>query len=344
MAKPMITPLHTTLTHPTRQWSMPPSPVHTLRLSSASMLDGVITLDGAPAYSVETADKLTSIARCTSAGLAQVAQVQWPQHATKSETYVQLGHCLHQPEHQFLRRSAFSTSRKFRLAGTSYKWRHVPSRATYECSTSAGAPVAVYEPAVLTSAARIRLYAPFANDQPLVDVLVLTVLLLTCPPDEWRSVSTPFCPTQLQRPGDLPRYSALADAYDLPSSSSAHRRSSKLERELHHQSVRRVRSFAPSSSASYSSGFSSAPSSPASLRPPLPSLDTSFLSTTSSSTASSSASPVSSVDEPAAWSSRFILDLDKGLIPLSTHDESPPPYEQHQWTVRVPARAYTAKH
>lgn len=316
MAKRMITPLH-----PARQWTMPPSPSHVLRLSSASFLDGVITLDGAPAYAVDTADQLTSIARCTPAGLHEVAQVHWPQHASKRlGTFVQLGQCVHEPEHVFLRRSAFSTSRKFRWGKHAFKWRHVPTRGTFECSTSAdGRPVAVYEPAVLTAAARIKLYEPFAHDRPLVDVLVLTALLITCPQDEWRSVPAPF--TAPRQPGQLPRYSLLADEFDLPA-----RRQSKLERE---RSLRRVRSFAPSSSSS--STFSSAPSSPRMPRSFL-SLDTSMASTSSAS------SPVSSVDDPPAWSSRFAPH--KPPAPA----DAPPPYEHHQWTVRVPARAYTTKH
>lgn len=374
MAKPMMTPLSTTLTHTRHEL---PSPTHVLRLSSASFLDGVITLDGAPAYAIDTTDSTTTIARCSPSGLERVAAVEWSRHPASSDSkgkraahqdaYVQLGD-VRQPETAFLRRSAFSSSRKFRVAQGSFKWRHVPARGTFECVSADGAPVAVYEPGVLTACARIRLYSPFATDAPLVDALVLSAMLVTARPDEWRAVCSPFHHhhrSQPRMPGALPAYQLDLLAGDdsvLPS-----RRETKLQREQH-RSVRRVRSLAPhafsssisstSSSSSASSLFSrpssssSVPSSPASTRRPLPSLlsvDTSVLSI------SATPSPVSSFGEPA--DSHWIhapeprqTESPKALHPPPFGDEpdaapynvkdAPPPYEQHQWTVRVPVRAY----
>ncbi|EJD44259.1 hypothetical protein AURDEDRAFT_137474 [Auricularia subglabra TFB-10046 SS5] len=320
-----------------------PPPTHVLRLSSASFLDGVITLDGAPAYAFNTTDSTTTIARCSPLGLQRR-----PAH---QDAFVQLGGAR-QPEAAFLRRSAFSSSRKFRVAQGSFKWRHVPARGTFEC------------PGVLAACARIRLYSPFSTDAPLVDALVLSAMLVTARPDEWRAICSPFHHhhrSEPRMPDALPAYQLDLLAGDdsvLPS-----RRETKLQREQHH-SVRRVRSLAPhafSSSSSSSSASSlwsrpstssSMPSSPASARRPLPSLlsvDTSVLSI------SATPSPVSSYGEPA--DSHWIhapeprtTESPKALHPPPFGDEpdaspynakeAPPPYEQHQWTVRVPVRAY----
>jgi hypothetical protein len=57
-----------------------PLPLATLRLSHPSLLDAVLSADGTPLYSFETAHNQTSLLRCIpdSDSLEQVASVQWP--------------------------------------------------------------------------------------------------------------------------------------------------------------------------------------------------------------------------------------------------------------------------
>ncbi|KDQ21749.1 hypothetical protein BOTBODRAFT_212508 [Botryobasidium botryosum FD-172 SS1] len=57
----------------------PPSPAVTLRLSSHSFLDTILTDTHTPVYSIETDRATTVLCRCTPHGLARLATVNWPE-------------------------------------------------------------------------------------------------------------------------------------------------------------------------------------------------------------------------------------------------------------------------
>ncbi|KAH7107990.1 hypothetical protein BKA62DRAFT_680603 [Auriculariales sp. MPI-PUGE-AT-0066] len=378
MANSMLSPLFATslvsLPMPTPTLSAPP---HILRLSSPSFLDGVLTNDhGSPVYAIDTTRDTTHISRCTSQSgqMQAVASIHWSRDS--SRTTVEL-RGSQQPLRKFLRPSrsplCAAGTRKFRhpADGTGLRWRHTSSRSgMLECMTSKDlTPVATYEPALLTSRPKLRLYEPFSNDVKLVDAVLLSAILMVEQSPAAAATPAP-APTRLRVmepsiPGPLSRESVLSDAFDGPTDKS-------IPRDVKDRTL-----FIDVS----------CPNSPAPSRRSLLSVDTttstfthtSFLSfspiqTNSplSGNTSCSASPVSSSDAWSAcpwatptgsWedcSASQLLQADHLLpvIPITPHkgdlkptpaprifgDEPdpddrgpPPPYEEHEWTVRIPA-------
>jgi hypothetical protein len=265
-------------------------------------------------------------------------------------------------------------TRKFRHHGTSYRWRRASRNNSLQLTTGCSGdriPVAIYEPAHLTSRPKLRVFDPFAQDLALLDAIVLSAILLVEQPPaapaaaarasqaytQYRSLVTSS--VEPQSPGALPRYSVLADAFADPLSSPMTQTDVK-DRSLF---------------------INMEDDSPASPAPSRLSLDTSYM-TPSVFASTPATSPVSSSD---AWSARpwavpqvhptwQSLDLDIGwdldhkqssapqhqqqhdtleaaaLVPIpdslsgykssaivGDEPEPPPPYDEHEWTVRIPA-------
>ena len=138
-----------------RLWvaAMSPLPLThlTLRLSSPSFLETILTHDGHPCYSTETYENSTSLSRCDPVrGLVLVANIRWPEHETskgkskeppvpkvmmdgwlKSEDDLLRRNCLNTydspPPHVFHKLTCHSSSRKFYVPGHSHslKWKRV---------------------------------------------------------------------------------------------------------------------------------------------------------------------------------------------------------------------------
>ena len=72
-----------------------PATLLTLRLSSPSFLETILTDNGRPVYSTETYGNTTSLSRCDSySGLTLVANLNWPEHSSPK------GKCKESPQAQ----------------------------------------------------------------------------------------------------------------------------------------------------------------------------------------------------------------------------------------------------
>ncbi|KAF8518720.1 hypothetical protein JB92DRAFT_2901355 [Gautieria morchelliformis] len=297
-----------------------PPTLLTLRLSSPSFLETVLTNNACPVYATETYGNTTSLSRCDSTnGLTLIANIHWPEHRStkgkgKESASAQLfidGSTM--TEEDLLKRNCLNTSRKFRIPGHSHslKWRRV--QGVFQCTSSDGTPVAVFEPAILTARARLNVFVStlsgLACPQPqaqadgvssiLVDYLIVTALFLTTHPEDWRgfSPSTPRVP--------VPSHTSLPHL-SIPASPP--------------------QSFpAPQTLASWT------PVSPI----------TSAVSESSSSAPWENASeqrrggaPTESGVSRQSSVSCMNLDLSAELKEAIEY-EPPPPYEEIQWTVRV---------
>ncbi|GJJ06272.1 hypothetical protein Clacol_000463 [Clathrus columnatus] len=326
-----------------------PSPQLTLRLSSPSFLETVLTEEGLPVYSTETYENNTTLSRCDPYyGLSLVASIQWPHH--ESSTSFCKGKAKEFPsprifingtsvsDDELLKRNFVNTSRKFRLPGhsVSFKWRRV--QGVFQCVSSSGTPVAVFEPAILTARARITIYVnatttAFSDvgdrvSTLLADYIVVTALLLTTHPQDWQGLRT-SPPSPLELP-------VLDISADSPTSSSPFSPLSALSMPS-----------TPLTATSISTSTSNYPHYPI----PTPRLYTN----STHSHAHSQSLPSSEWGYQQQQSQQQFSRQEGRLSPrhASTFDltssstffdkqedflleqESPPPYEEIQWTVRV---------
>ncbi|KAF8520364.1 hypothetical protein BU17DRAFT_88953 [Hysterangium stoloniferum] len=308
---------------------MSPSPTTllTLRLSSPSFLETILTDNNQPVYSTETSENTTSLFRCHPYhGLTPVANIHWPKRASPkgkgkdfssaqifmdgsltSEDDLLKRNCLNTyvppSAYPFCKLISRCSSRKFRIPGHSgaLKWRRV--QGVFQCVTSSGTPVAVFEPPILTARARMHVFVPTLSGLPeihsgvssvLVDYLIVTVLLLITHPEDWHG----FAPSPVSHPVDLPSLTQLQIPYTRPSTAST-----------------------PSSPLS--------PSSPSTS-------DTSYYTSSTPVQIPTPATP-SPCWEPRRDLRRLASSVD--FTPTIKEEicdlEPPPPYEEIQWTVRV---------
>jgi len=216
-----------------------PEPVLTLRLSSHSFIDTILTEANTPAYSIETEGAATILCRCTPQGLAEVATVRWPEayypgckgKAREMATTVNInGRSL--PAKEILHPvrllcgalCPFNTQ-KFRVAGHPHSFKWSKSHGVWQCKSRSNTLVAVLEPRNVTAPLRLNIY-PSASlysekhfdidgypslDTLLVDMLVLTALLLVTAPDDWRRVPSPG-----QSPSETPLSTPVEERLPTP--------------------------------------------------------------------------------------------------------------------------------
>ena len=375
MAHPMLSPLHTASAfalsmHQSTSRSHTPF-AHILRLSSPSFLDGVLSLDhGAPLYAIDTTDRHTQLSRCTPAcDMHAVGSIVW----SATEHRVQLHDAAPVSARTFLRasRSPLSSpgTRKFRHHGTSYRWRRASRNGSLQLTTGCSGDritVAIYEPAHLTSRPKLRVFDPFAQDLALLDAIVLSAILLVEQPPAAAPAATSQAYTQRrsltttssvepQSPGALPRYSVLADAFadPLPLSTSqsdvkdctlfisiddtpASPAPSRLSLDTSYMTPSVFASSPATSPVSSSDAWSARPWAVPQARSTWQSLDLD-LGWDFDRKSSSQHQQRDTLEAAALVPITDSLSGYKSAAIVGDEPEPPPPYDEHEWTVRIPA-------
>ncbi|KAI0045976.1 hypothetical protein FA95DRAFT_1607276 [Auriscalpium vulgare] len=230
-------------------------PLLSLRLSSPSFLETVVH-DGTsenPLYVIDTDDNTTKIRRSDARGFVNVARVRWRRDGASSPKDldgVELAFGTKgslRPADEFLAYSNGTISRyhKFYMPhhAPSLRWKRTGS--SYYCSTeSVKGPVAVLEPATLTTTAHLHIYDPLfrqGQSKPqrshanlslsLLDFLLVTALLILTPGDEWTNITRTahIEPFPFLRPLDADADSNEASSSFLPPSPN-HRASARSRR------------------------------------------------------------------------------------------------------------------
>lgn len=325
-----------------------PATLLTLRLSSPSFLETILTTHGCPVYSTETYGSTTSLSRCDPAhGLTLIANIHWPDRhsrlaappadrcakgkARQSSPSASSGARLFidgstVSEEDLLKRNRLNTSRKFRIPGHSHslKWRRV--QGVFQCTTSAGAPVAVFEPAIITAPARLNVFVATLSGLPapppqvqadgisatLVDYLLVTALLLLIHPEDWHGFSA------APRPAPAPPARTALPHLDIPAS---------------HPDARPRAQHTPETRGAASGSTPVSPITSAVSERSFP-----FSPCSSSDTLSQCWDPERPPAAPYPSCVNACVHADRELAAESKEAaeyEPPPPYEEIQWTVRV---------
>ncbi|KIJ39896.1 hypothetical protein M422DRAFT_780907 [Sphaerobolus stellatus SS14] len=338
-----------------------PQSLLTLRLSSPSFLETIITNANIPIYSTETTASTTTLSRCDPYhGLSLVAHVHWPErHSSKgkskdsSPAQISMDGSI-KSEDDLLKRNRLNTSRKFRIPGhsESLKWKRV--QGIFHCTTSTGSTVATFEPAILTAAARLSVYVPTLSGLPqsqgcvswlLADYLIVTAMLLLTHHEDWQgfapsapasaSSSTTHIPLHIPRSSPAPMPLAQSPpASPLVPHFPHHPKFHTIPHARSHAQFSR----SPTTASSYSYGT--------------PSPQTRSHSPSASSVWDTASSHSSSQSEKQ----RRLAVVNYESVPQQSRqpyyaqqrqhqtsyefdvqvpDEEPPPYEQIQWTVRL---------
>ncbi|KAF8588678.1 hypothetical protein K439DRAFT_1629475 [Ramaria rubella] len=285
-----------------------PSSLLTLRLSSPSFLETILTHDTRPVYSTETNGNTTSLSRCDPYhGLTLIANINWPERSfpkgkgrefPPAQIFINGASVT---EDELLKRNCLNTSRKFRVPGHSHslKWRRV--QGVFQCTSSSGTPVAVFEPPILTARARMNIFVPTLSGLPepqgspvspiLVDYLIVTALILLTHPEDWHGFAPSSSSTHT-----LPVLDISSSYYPVMSSQST--------------------PVSPITSSFSDSSYQTSPQ-------------------LASPTVTSSCWDHERVSSDSCHSQTPAVDITTQFKEDVIDYEPPPPYEEIQWTVRV---------
>ncbi|KAG8927100.1 hypothetical protein FRC02_008465 [Tulasnella sp. 418] len=207
---------------------IPPSSIRTIRLSSRSFLNATLSEDSIPLYSFTTQRSLSSFKRhdrnkdgSSAEGTTEIAVIHWSEMESSETSSIESSTARKNrilPKHflsassakddnvlidmngrrwqltELLKSQPLGGSRKFIVDGKSFKWKHLAG--LWQCFFSSNL-IAVFEPSILTAAARLRIIpCPdlLSITRRVLDNLVLTCMLLATHPTEWRK------PTQKRQP------------------------------------------------------------------------------------------------------------------------------------------------